>query len=56
MTEANSPATLVGDREIAATRIFDAPRNLVFKMWTDRSTSRIGGARKVSRPRLSRWT
>jgi uncharacterized protein YndB with AHSA1/START domain len=35
MTEANSPATLVGDREIAATRIFDAPRNLVFKMWTD---------------------
>jgi uncharacterized protein YndB with AHSA1/START domain len=35
MTESNSPATLVGDRDIAATRTFDAPRDLVFKMWTD---------------------
>jgi hypothetical protein len=24
------------DREIAATRVLDAPRDLVFKMWTDR--------------------
>jgi uncharacterized protein YndB with AHSA1/START domain len=24
------------DREIVATRVFDAPRDLVFKMWTDR--------------------
>ena len=31
----NQPATLVGDREIAATRVFDAPRELVFKVWTD---------------------
>src|SRR5207248_2469506 len=35
MNEANQPATLVGDREIVATRIFDAPRELVFKVWTD---------------------
>jgi len=35
MPEQNSPAALVGDREIASTRVFDAPRNLVFKMWTD---------------------
>ena len=26
---------LVGDREIAATRVFDAPRELVWKVWTD---------------------
>ena len=32
---ANRPAALVGDREIAATRVFDAPREVVFKMWTD---------------------
>jgi uncharacterized protein YndB with AHSA1/START domain len=31
----NSPATLVGDREIVAIRTFNAPRELVFKMWTD---------------------
>jgi uncharacterized protein YndB with AHSA1/START domain len=30
-----SLATLVGDREIAAVRIFDAPRDLVWKVWTD---------------------
>ena len=35
MTPQNSPAQLVGDREIAATRVFDAPRALVFKVWTD---------------------
>jgi uncharacterized protein YndB with AHSA1/START domain len=31
----NSLATLVGDREIATTRYFDAPRELVFAMWKD---------------------
>lgn len=39
MPEKNSSgpkeATLSGDREITATRIFDAPRDLVFQMWTD---------------------
>ena len=35
MNQGNSPAALVGDREIAATRVFEAPRELVFKMWTD---------------------
>jgi uncharacterized protein YndB with AHSA1/START domain len=35
MSEANQPATLVGDREIVAVRIFDAPRELVFEMFTD---------------------
>ena len=28
-------ATLLGDREIAAVRIFDAPRDLVWKVWTE---------------------
>jgi uncharacterized protein YndB with AHSA1/START domain len=31
----NKPAELVGDREIVAVRVFDAPRELVYKMWTD---------------------
>src|SRR3954471_1602991 len=35
IADANRPAALVGDREIAATRIFDAPRELVFWMWAD---------------------
>jgi uncharacterized protein YndB with AHSA1/START domain len=35
MNATNPPAMLVGDREIVATRIFDAPRDLVFKVWTD---------------------
>ncbi len=30
-----SLATLVGDHEIAAVRIFDAPRDLVWKVWTE---------------------
>jgi len=35
MNETNAPAMLVGDREIVATRIFNAPRDLVFQVWTD---------------------
>jgi len=35
MAEGNSVATLVGDREIIGVRIFDAPRDLVWKMWTE---------------------
>ncbi len=31
----SSLATLVGDREIVAVRIFDAPRDLVWKVWTE---------------------
>jgi len=35
MAERNEPAKESGDREIVATRMFDAPRDLVFKLWTD---------------------
>ncbi|HVQ62359.1 MAG TPA: SRPBCC family protein [Burkholderiales bacterium] len=35
MAAASESTALVGDREIAATRIFDAPRELVWKVWTD---------------------
>jgi uncharacterized protein YndB with AHSA1/START domain len=35
MVAASESTALVGDREIAATRIFDAPRELVWKVWTD---------------------
>ena len=31
----NDAPALVGDREIVATRLLDAPRALVFKAWTD---------------------
>jgi|SRR5579863_24231 len=34
-TAKNSPATSTQDREILITRVFDAPRELVFEMWTD---------------------
>jgi uncharacterized protein YndB with AHSA1/START domain len=35
MKAGNNDATSTADREIVATRVFDAPRELVFKMWTD---------------------
>ncbi len=35
MAAASSAPTLVGDREIAAVRVFDAPRDLVWKLWTE---------------------
>ena len=33
----NIPATLVGDREIMAVRHFDAPRELVYRAWTEQN-------------------
>jgi uncharacterized protein YndB with AHSA1/START domain len=35
MSENKQDATNTADREIMATRTYDAPRELVFKMWTD---------------------
>lgn len=35
MTTKNSPETKPAERELTITRIFDAPRELVFKAWTD---------------------
>jgi len=40
-------AALVGDREIAATRVFDAPRELVWKVWTDPEQVGNGGAERL---------
>src|SRR5580704_5217678 len=34
-SNAGSSAAKVGEREIVATKIFDAPRELVFQMWTE---------------------
>lgn len=34
----NYGTTQVGEREIVITRVFDAPRNLVFDAWTERGT------------------
>lgn len=35
MNEAKSDVTSAADREIITTRVIDAPRELVFKAWTD---------------------
>jgi uncharacterized protein YndB with AHSA1/START domain len=35
MSESNMKATNAAVREISATRVFDAPRELVWKVWTD---------------------
>lgn len=35
MAVQTNASALVGDREIVATRIFDAPRELAFQAWTD---------------------
>ncbi|MDE1867310.1 MAG: SRPBCC domain-containing protein, partial [Thaumarchaeota archaeon] len=35
MTEKNNINEDTSDREMVFTRIFDAPRELVFKAWTD---------------------
>ncbi len=35
MTTRNDPATAPAEREFVFTRVFDAPRRLVFKAWTD---------------------
>jgi hypothetical protein len=45
----NKIATQVGEREIVITRVFDAPRDLVFDAWTKRSTCRSGGDLEVLR-------
>ena len=45
----NRPAELVGDREIAATRVYDAPPDVVFRMFTDpRHVSNWWGPRGFS--------
>jgi uncharacterized protein YndB with AHSA1/START domain len=36
MVTKNSEATATSERELSITRIFDAPRSLVFKVWTER--------------------
>ncbi len=35
MAARNKPATKPSERELVVTRVFDAPRSLVFKAWTD---------------------
>ncbi len=34
-SELAGPATISGDRDIVASRVFDAPRDKVFRLWTD---------------------
>jgi hypothetical protein len=52
MAIALSPA----ERELVITRVFNAPRELVFKAWTDPKLAIRGGDRAIIRPRTWRWT
>jgi uncharacterized protein YndB with AHSA1/START domain len=45
MNESQTVADTTADREIVLTRVFDAPRKVVFKVWTDPETLRNGGGR-----------
>ncbi|HXP75753.1 MAG TPA: SRPBCC domain-containing protein, partial [Stellaceae bacterium] len=35
MAERNDPGATANERTVVITRVFDAPRTLVFKAWTD---------------------
>jgi uncharacterized protein YndB with AHSA1/START domain len=48
--------TTPSDREIVMTRVFDAPRELVFEMWTDPKHLVHWWGRAASRPRFRKWT
>ena len=51
MAEKNSTNTGTSDRELTITRIFDAPRELVFKAWTDpKIIAKWWGPRGVTNP------
>jgi uncharacterized protein YndB with AHSA1/START domain len=41
VAETNSPGLKPAERELVVTRVFDAPRALVFKVWTDPSHAGI---------------
>jgi uncharacterized protein YndB with AHSA1/START domain len=49
-------ATQPTHRELVITRIFDAPREFVFKAWTDRSACSAGGGRRASPTPYAKWT
>ena len=42
MTPKNNSTEEPANREIVTTRVFDAPRALVFKMWTDPKQMAVG--------------
>ncbi len=44
MAARNNATTTATERELVITRLFDAPRQLVFKVWTD--PSHLGIAQK----------
>ena len=51
MAAESSNAALVGEREIRGTRVFDAPRELVWKVWTDpKHVARWYGGQGFSSP------
>ena len=50
-----SAAASTADREIYAKRVFDAPRELVWKVWTSRSTLVNGGDQSDLERRHRGW-
>jgi uncharacterized protein YndB with AHSA1/START domain len=51
-----SAATEAADREVVFTRVYDAPRELVFEAWTDPKHLTQWWGPKGLRPRFMRWT
>ena len=48
--------TLPTDTQILITRTFAAPRHLVYRAWTTRSSSGAGGAETGEKSPSPRWT
>ena len=48
MSASSSPAADLSQRELTIARIFDAPRELLFKAWTDPKQVDSGGVRRAS--------
>jgi hypothetical protein len=55
MGNKNDSTDTQSDREIVITRVFNAPRELVFKAGQSQNTLSSGGVRKASQPVLNRW-
>jgi uncharacterized protein YndB with AHSA1/START domain len=52
----NDPSAKSSERELAITRVFDAPRELVFKAWTDPNHVAHWWGREGSLPLFTKLT
>jgi uncharacterized protein YndB with AHSA1/START domain len=54
MTAKNNSAMEAEEQALIITRVFDAPRELVFKAWSEPERMKAGGGRKASRRPFAR--